>query len=197
MCGLCLQGTQAVATLVGFLDKSALVAVVKRIHELLSQEVVSIAGDDESGDVAAARRDFGRGAVAETRLSWAIQALAGAGRNARYVRRPCVMGLRRRVTADVRARVACRDVHRLYDVIVRDSKDGPRLSEEDEALRLQAVSTADILLAVADAVQSNTEAALAVVAKVLPDGTPTPRVVTLGKQVRACLRACRCVASAA
>ena len=38
---------------------------------------------DDADAVQAAKRDFGRGAAAEARLAWAVQALTNGGANAR------------------------------------------------------------------------------------------------------------------
>jgi hypothetical protein len=90
-------GTTAIATLVSQLDERGLAGVLKAVRAAIDGGSDSKRGkrdDDTEGadeDVRVAKRDFGKDAAVETRLAWAIQALTGGGKNARFVCVLCVV----------------------------------------------------------------------------------------------------------
>ena len=74
----------------------------------------------------------------------------------------------------------------MYEVLIRDgdAASGMQLSESDEALRNTAVAIASSLDDSSSVLSSGGPAVVSAVQAALPSGTPTPRLVALGKQVR-------------
>ena len=78
-----------------------------------------------------------------------------------------------------------RDVHRLYELLVRDESEGSgRLSEDVEALRQRSVDLANVLDAVSVKLVATDKAVVDTVTAALPAGTPAPRITVLNKQVQ-------------
>ncbi len=84
-----------------------------------------------------------------------------------------------------RCLVLPRDVHRLYEVLIRDgdAASGMQLSEGDESLRNAAVAIASSLDDASTVLGTAAPAVVAAVQAALPHGAPTPRLLALSKQV--------------
>jgi hypothetical protein len=80
-----------------------------------------------------------------------------------------------------------RDVHRLYELLIRDDREskGGKLSDEVETLRKRSVEVANCLDAVSGKLQSSDKAVVDVITAALPAGSPAPRINVLNKQVLA------------